>query len=163
MFVTSQKLWLYRLLSWNNAEYDADFKPDPWQYIAPTPLPDLPAINLDKERRPVIQPPGRRPTPPPTPLPVPQELLDMDDMDDDEEPTGSSSQQPVPEPLSSKAEQRKRKSSSSEDNFFSKPLPQRHSSYPPALSTERLLQSTSNSCETVETTPAFVNDNQTCQ
>ena len=28
----------------NNAEYDPDFKPDPWQYIQPTLLPDLPAI-----------------------------------------------------------------------------------------------------------------------
>ena len=33
----------------HNPEYNPDFKPDPWKYIEPTPLPDLPAVILDIE------------------------------------------------------------------------------------------------------------------
>ena len=150
----------------NNEEYNADFKPDPWQYIVPTPLPDLPAINLDKDRRPAILPPGRTltPTPPSCPLlPVPQEFLAMDDMDCDNEteaPTGSSSQQPA---SMTAADSKKRKNPTNEQLTL-KPLPPRHSSFPPALSTERFLQSSSNSCEAeVPTTPAHIPSEETCQ
>ena len=33
----------------NNEKYDEDSKPDPWQFIAPTPLPELPSIDLTEK------------------------------------------------------------------------------------------------------------------
>ena len=136
----------------NNAEYDPDFKPDPWQYIQTTPLPDLPAINLDKDRQPAIQPPGRRlvPSPPPSPLPVPQDILEMDDPMTEE-------QQSSPPNM----DQRKRKEPIRDEQIFKKPLPQRHSKFPTALNTERFLQSTSSSNTVQIQTPSA--DNQEAQ
>ena len=64
----------------DHPDYDEDFKPDPWQYIQPTLLPDLPPIQLDQERKPLVKPRGRNLVP--TPLPVPADILDST-MEDD--------------------------------------------------------------------------------
>ena len=64
----------------DHPDYDEDFKPDPWQYIQPTLLPDLPPIQLDQERKPMVKLSGRNLVP--TPLPVPADILDST-MEDD--------------------------------------------------------------------------------
>ena len=163
----------------NNDKYDENFKPDPWQFIAPTPLPELPAIDLNRERQPVIRPPGRRlvPTPPPSPLPVPENLLAMDDMDVEDQPLGRTSPaiHSPQEGLQIPATRQKSETNNDKDDvsFFKKPLPVRHSTFPSALNTERelLLQSSSSSPSSSssssiierETAPAPVNESQSCQ
>ena len=111
----------------DNPKYDPDFRPDPWQYIAPSPLPDLPAINLDRERIPRVKPPGRMLVP--SPLPVPQDILDIS-MEAREEPSNKGRNPAVREEPS---------------NLQLRPLPTKHTRFPIALDQERQLQRMSSS------------------
>ena len=133
----------------SNPKYDEDFKPDPWHFIQPTPLPDLPAIDLNRDRKPAIRLQGRRliPTPPQSPIPVPEELLTLDtEASNHQEDIG-----PVPR---------------QQEDFFKKPLPVRHSTFPSALNTERQLrlQSSSDSSQLEENLFQVHNStNMSCQ
>ena len=111
----------------DNPKYDPDFRPDPWQYIAPSPLPDLLAINLDRERIPCVKPPGRMLVP--SPLPVPQDILDIS-MEVREEPSNKGRSPAVREEPS---------------NLQLRPLPTKHTRFPIALDQECQLQRMSSS------------------
>ena len=157
----------------NNSKYDEDARPDPWQYIPPTPLPDLPAIDLNRDKNLTVRPPGRRlvPSPPPSPIPVPEEFIAIDDQE--LQPLGRnpssdhSNQSEQPNEAGDKKKRRLSTSSDNHDSIFTKPLPVRHTTFPPALNMERHLQSQSSSstspipAQAAPSAPASID--QSCQ
>ena len=149
-----------------NPEYDDESKPDPWQFIPPTPLPDLPYVNLNKEREPAVKPPGRAPTPPPSPLPVPEELLDINDTEDDLTTSSLTNKQTSPSNDQTEGPMKRKLStpSTKDDSIFKKPLPKKHTTFPSALDTERQLLSSSSSDQMeIQFEQAQTQQAQTCQ